>query len=80
MDGRHGWAARVSGTMTDGPGEPIALWRGAAPLVLASTSPTRRDLLAAAGLAAETVAPGVDERAVAMSAGLWNTSPSRAST
>ena len=57
--------------MTEGPGEPIALWRGAAPLVLASTSPTRRALLAGAGLAAETAAPGVDERAVeAATAGL----------
>lgn len=43
-----------------GPG----LWRGAAPLLLASTSATRRALLAGAGLAVETCAPGVDERAV----------------
>ncbi|TGD97124.1 Maf family protein [Methylobacterium nonmethylotrophicum] len=41
-----------------------SLWRGAAPLLLASTSPTRRALLAAAGLDPETRAPGVDERAV----------------
>lgn len=47
------------------------IWRGAAPLVLASTSRTRKDLLASAGLAVETVAPGVDERAVeAQAAGL----------
>ncbi|KMO32837.1 septum formation inhibitor Maf [Methylobacterium variabile] len=41
-----------------------SLWRGAAPLLLASTSPTRRALLEAGGLAVETRAPGVDERAV----------------
>jgi len=40
------------------------LWLRPHPLVLASTSPTRRDLLVAAGLAPETEAPSVDERAV----------------
>ena len=40
------------------------LWRGALPLLLASTSPTRRGLLEGAGLTVETEAPGVDERAV----------------
>lgn len=40
------------------------LWTGPAPLLLASTSPTRKALLASAGLAADTEAPGVDERAV----------------
>ena len=44
-------------------GEP-SLWRGAAPLLLASTSVARRMLLESAGLRAETEAPGVDERAV----------------
>jgi septum formation protein len=43
---------------------PSSPWRGAEPLLLASTSPTRRALLAAAGLAVETRSPGVDERAV----------------
>ena len=43
---------------------PSPLWRGAAPLLLASTSPTRRALLAGAGLTVETRSPGVDERAV----------------
>ncbi|TNC11395.1 septum formation protein Maf [Methylobacterium terricola] len=48
-----------------------SLWRGPAPLLLASTSPTRRGLLESAALAVETRAPGVDERAVeAASAGL----------
>jgi septum formation protein len=43
---------------------PSSLWRGDRPLLLASTSNTRRMLLEAAGLPAETEAPGVDERAV----------------
>nr|USU33958.1 Maf family protein [Methylobacterium sp. OTU13CASTA1] len=43
---------------------PSPLWRGAAPLLLASTSPTRRALLAGAGLSVETQSPGVDERAI----------------
>src|SRR5215211_3960735 len=43
---------------------PPSLWRGDRPLLLASTSITRRMLLEAAGLPAETEAPGVDERAV----------------
>ncbi|KQP83123.1 Maf family protein [Methylobacterium sp. Leaf117] len=48
-----------------------SLWRGALPLLLASTSPTRRGLLDGAGLAVETESPGVDERAVeAEAAGL----------
>jgi septum formation protein len=41
-----------------------SLWRGDAPLVLASTSATRKRLLADAGLDAESEAPDVDERAV----------------
>jgi septum formation protein len=40
------------------------LWRGAGPLVLASRSESRRALLSAAGLGAESVAPEVDERAL----------------
>jgi septum formation protein len=40
------------------------LWRGAHPLVLASRSESRRALLSAAGLAAEFVAPRVDERSL----------------
>jgi septum formation protein len=40
------------------------LWRGAGPLVLASRSESRRALLAAAGLDAESIAPEVDERAL----------------
>ena len=40
------------------------LWRGAAPLVLASKSESRRALLSAAGLDAEFVAPEVDESAL----------------
>jgi nucleoside triphosphate pyrophosphatase len=43
---------------------PPPLWRGAHPLVLASRSESRRALLSAAGLAAEFVAPRVDERAL----------------
>ncbi|WP_298963153.1 Maf family protein [uncultured Methylobacterium sp.] len=45
------------------------LWRGPAPLLLASTSPTRRALLVSAGLAVETRAPEVDERAVEAASG-----------
>jgi septum formation protein len=41
-----------------------SLWRDPAPLILASTSATRRELLASAGLACETLAPAVDERAI----------------
>ena len=44
-------------------GEP-SLWRGPAPLLLASTSATRRTLLESAGLSVETEAPGIDERAI----------------
>jgi septum formation protein len=40
------------------------LWRGPAPLLLASTSRVRRTLLEAVGLPVEAVAPGLDERAV----------------
>lgn len=43
---------------------PNMLWRDPAPLILASTSTTRRELLASAGLACETLSPLVDERVV----------------
>lgn len=43
---------------------PAPLWLGPRPLILASTSPTRRALLASAGLSVETQSPEVDERAV----------------
>ncbi|MCJ2019803.1 MULTISPECIES: Maf family nucleotide pyrophosphatase [unclassified Methylobacterium] len=46
-------------------------WTGSAPLLLASTSPTRRLLLESAALPVETASPEVDERALeAQSAGL----------
>lgn len=41
----------------------IELWRGAAPLVLASKSPARQKILASAGLPFETHAAAIDERA-----------------
>jgi septum formation protein len=41
-----------------------SLWRDSAPLILASTSTTRRELLASAGLACETIGPAIDERAI----------------
>jgi septum formation protein len=41
-----------------------AIWTGSAPLLLASTSPTRRKLLESAGLPVDTQAPGIDERAI----------------
>lgn len=41
-----------------------SLWRGKAPLLLASGSATRRSLLEAAGLPVEAIAAGVDERAI----------------
>lgn len=44
------------------------IWLPDQPLVLASTSRTRRDLLASAGLSVETHAPAVDERALEASA------------
>lgn len=48
------------------------LWRGKAPLLLASGSATRRGLLEAAGLPVEASAAGVDERAIeADLAGNW---------
>jgi len=41
-----------------------ALWRGSAPLLLASKSSARRALLAAAGIPFESIAASIDERAV----------------
>ena len=40
------------------------LWLSAAPLILASGSTTRRDMLLAAGIPVEVVKPEIDERAV----------------
>ncbi len=40
------------------------LWRGAAPLILASKSAARRGLLAAAGIPCETADAAIDERAL----------------
>lgn len=45
------------------------LWRGAYPLVLASTSRIRRILLEDAGIPIEPIAPEVDERAAELRAG-----------
>lgn len=41
-----------------------SLWLVASPLMLASSSATRRDMLIAAGVPVETVKPSVDERAI----------------
>jgi len=43
---------------------PTGLWLEAEPLILASGSSTRRDMLAAAGIPVEVLKPGIDERAV----------------
>jgi septum formation protein len=51
-----------------------SLWIGP-PLLLASTSATRRQLVEAAGLKAETEAPDVDERAVEAAAAAAQLSP-----
>jgi septum formation protein len=40
------------------------VWAGEDPLILVSKSVSRRDLLAAAGLAVEVVSPDIDERAI----------------
>jgi septum formation protein len=50
--------------MTTEPPTMTNLWTAAEPLVLASTSATRRMLLESAGLPVETEAPDVDERAI----------------
>ena len=44
-------------------GQPT-FWRGDAPLILASGSVTRRQVLEAAGLPVEVITPDVDERAI----------------
>ena len=43
---------------------PRSPWTGSAPLLLASTSPTRRLLLESAALPVDTASPDVDERAL----------------
>jgi septum formation protein len=43
---------------------PPTVWVGEDKLILASRSPSRRALLRAAGIAAEVVSPGIDERPV----------------
>jgi len=43
---------------------PSGLWLAAEPLILASGSATRRDMLLAAGIPVEVVKPDIDERAV----------------
>jgi septum formation protein len=48
----------------------MTLWLAAAPLVLASQSRTRRDLLEGAGIPVETRPADIDERAVEARAGL----------
>jgi septum formation protein len=45
------------------------LWRGDAPLLLASTSATKQALLRAVGIEPDVEAPGVDERAVEAAVG-----------
>jgi septum formation protein len=50
--------------MQETPSRLAPLWRGDGPLVLASRSESRRALLAAAGLDAESVVAEVDERAL----------------
>jgi septum formation protein len=51
------------------------LWTGPAPLLLASTSQTRRALLESAGLSVDTDAPGVNERAIEAEARRENLDP-----
>lgn len=43
---------------------PATFWRGGAPLVLASGSATRRQLLEAAAIPVDAIRPDVDERAI----------------
>jgi nucleoside triphosphate pyrophosphatase len=51
----------------------MTIWRGAKPLILASKSPARQALLAAAGIAFEAVPADIDERELQQASGL--TSP-----
>ena len=48
----------------------MTLWRGKAPLILASQSKARQSLLANAGLAFESEPADIDERAIQQSSGL----------
>ena len=48
----------------------MTLWRGKYPLILASQSRTRQELLANAGISFEAVPAEIDERAIQQSAGL----------
>jgi septum formation protein len=51
----------------------MTLWHGKLPLILASQSRARQMLLANAGIGFESIAAGIDERAIAQASGL--TSP-----
>jgi septum formation protein len=48
----------------------MTLWRGKLPLILASQSRARQMLLANAGIGFESIAPGIDERAIAQASEL----------
>jgi septum formation protein len=48
----------------------MTIWRGKTPLVLASQSPARQALLAAAGIEFEAIPANIDERAIQQSAAL----------
>jgi septum formation protein len=48
----------------------MTLWRGKLPLILASQSRARQMLLANAGISVESIAAGIDERAIAQASGL----------
>jgi septum formation protein len=54
---------------------PAPIWRGAAPLLLASTSRVRRSLLEAAGIPVEVIPPGVNEREIETELGPGVSSP-----
>jgi septum formation protein len=56
--------------MQDGRRDNIAVWRDREPLILASQSAVRRALLTQAGIAVDTVAADLDERAVQQDSGL----------
>jgi septum formation protein len=48
----------------------MTLWRGELPLILASQSRARQMLLANTGIGFESIAAGIDERAIAQASGL----------